>query len=97
VISDREFDNLPRSERAAIMQDYARTIGRDVSAHEAGLLADRHAAARLAERESQAAAAHQGFATSGGGLRAYQMTPPWEMADSGPRMPPGRDAQLEAG
>jgi hypothetical protein len=97
VISDRDFDHLPREQRAELIREYARTLGRDISAHEAGLLADRHAANRIAELESHATAAHRGFAARGRGLGAYEVTPPWEIADPGIRPPAGRDAQLEAG
>ena len=80
AISDAEFDALPRDERAALMRDYARGIGMEMSHHEAGILADRHAEKRLAERESEAVAAHEGFGT-GQGLRAYEAVPPWEAID----------------
>jgi hypothetical protein len=96
-ISDSEFDNLPRHQQAELMREYARTQGRDLSAHEAGLLAGWHAANRVAELESRAAAAHQGYATRARGLSACEITPPWEIADPGIRPPAGRQSQLEAG
>jgi hypothetical protein len=98
AIDDEFFDGLPRETQAALMREYGRTQGIEMSAHQAGLLAGQHSAGRLAEAGSQAAAAHEGFSDRcrAGSGRAMYAAEPWEIG--WPTVDgPARERKLEAG
>jgi hypothetical protein len=81
-ITDEQFDNMSRSEQAALMQEYGRSMSREISEHEAGLLADHNAQVRVTDREARDRQYGQEAIDrmrSTGGMRVYEMSgaEPW--------------------